>query len=183
MLTIRHYKWQFNSFQLVSLNVSESYLLYCVVWFLGWHIQETFLSLTKFPRFFVEFLFVLFHTTDSIFSKIFQRHHNLIMSLCQLKKKKLKNDIDIELKLSNESISMLLKLKVITTLTILSRSSSILTINLLKCLRLSTITCSSSVCVDPMHSKLNSAKLLANWRCARDKSINENQMSNLLMIM
>lgn len=40
----------------------------------------------------------------------------------------------------------------------------------LNCFRLSTITCSSSVCVDPMHSKLNSSKLLLNVRCARDKS-------------
>lgn len=72
---------------------------------------------------------------------------------------------------------------VFITLTILSRSSSILTINLLKCLRLSTITCSSSVCVDPMHSKLNSAKLLANCRCARDKSKNGNKIDVLLMII
>lgn len=44
-------------------------------------------------------------------------------------------------------------------------------INLLNCFKLSTITCSSSVCVEPIHSKLNSAKLLANVRCARDKSV------------
>lgn len=52
----------------------------------------------------------------------------------------------------------------------LSRSSSIFAINLLNCFRLSTITCSSSVCVDPIHSKLNSAKLRASCLCVRDKS-------------
>lgn len=61
------------------------YLLYCVVRLLWWHIQETFLCLTKFAGFFVKFLFVFFYTTNAIFSEIFQRNHNLIMSLCQLK--------------------------------------------------------------------------------------------------
>lgn len=61
-----------------------------------------------------------------------------------------------------------------TVLTILSRSSSIFAINLLNCLRLSTITCSSSVCVDPMHSKLNSPRLFDSVRCVRDRSVNEN---------
>lgn len=46
-------------------------------------------------------------------------------------------------------------------------------INLLNCFKLSTITCSSSVCVEPMHSKLNSAKLFDRVRCARDKSERE----------
>lgn len=31
------------------------------------------------------------------------------------------------------------------------------------------MTCSSSVCVEPMHSKLNSAKLFDNVRWALDK--------------
>lgn len=56
-------------------------------------------------------------------------------------------------------------------LTILSRSSSMLAIILLNCFKLSTITCSSSVCVEPMHSKLNSSKLLLSVRCARDRSV------------
>lgn len=56
----------------------------------------------------------------------------------------------------------------------LSRSSSIFAINLLNCLRLSTITCSSSVCVEPIHSKLKSARLLDSVRCARDKPVKIN---------
>lgn len=52
----------------------------------------------------------------------------------------------------------------------LSLSSSMAEINLLNCFRLSAITCSSSVCVEPMHSKLNSLKLFAKVRCARDKA-------------
>lgn len=63
-------------------------------------------------------------------------------------------------------------------LTIISRSFSILAINLLNCLRLSTITCSSSVCVEPMHSKLKSAKLFDRVRCARDRS--KKKKENLL---
>lgn len=57
----------------------------------------------------------------------------------------------------------------------LSRSSSIFAINLLNCLRLSTITCSSSVCVEPIHSKLKSARLFDSVRCARDKPENKRE--------
>ena len=53
----------------------------------------------------------------------------------------------------------------------LSRSSSIADISLLNCFRLAAITCSSSVCVDPIHSKLNSFKLFANVLWHRDKSM------------
>lgn len=56
-------------------------------------------------------------------------------------------------------------------ITILSRSSSIADINLLNCFKLAAITCSSSVCVDPIHSKLNSFKLFANVLWHRDKSV------------
>lgn len=65
-------------------------------------------------------------------------------------------------------------------LTIISRSFSILAINLLNCLRLSTITCSSSVCVEPMHSKLKSARLFDKVRCARDRSENKKKKPKLV---
>lgn len=55
-------------------------------------------------------------------------------------------------------------------LTILSRSCSMSSINLPKFLRLFTINISSSVMDDPMHSKLNSVKLMDNVRWARDKA-------------
>lgn len=58
----------------------------------------------------------------------------------------------------------------ISHFTILSRSSSMLAINLLNCFKLLTITCSSSVWVVPMHSKLNSSRLFDRVRWARDKS-------------
>ena len=38
------------------------------------------------------------------------------------------------------------------------------------CFKLSAITCSSSVCVEPMHSKLNSFKLFASVLWHRDRS-------------
>lgn len=65
-----------------------SHLLDCVVWLLGWHVQESLLRLTKFARLFVELLFVLFDSADSILSKSLQRHHDLFVGLRQLEKKK-----------------------------------------------------------------------------------------------
>jgi hypothetical protein len=52
----------------------------------------------------------------------------------------------------------------------LSRSSSIADISLPNCFKLSAITCSSSVCVDPIHSKLKSFKLLASVLWHLDRS-------------
>lgn len=54
--------------------------------------------------------------------------------------------------------------------TMLSLSSSMADISFPNCFKLSAITCSSSVCVDPMHSKLNSFKLFASVLWHRDKS-------------
>lgn len=65
-------------------------------------------------------------------------------------------------------------------ITILSRSSSIADINLLNCFKLAAITCSSSVCVDPIHSKLNSFKLFANVLWHRDKSVEARERDNYL---
>lgn len=54
--------------------------------------------------------------------------------------------------------------------TMLSRSSSMADMSLPNCFKLSAITCSSSVCVDPMHSKLNSFKLFASVLWHRERS-------------
>lgn len=148
-------------------------LLNGIVRFLRWHIQKSLLCLAKFGRLFVEFLFVFTYTADAIFAKILQWHDDLFVCLghlCEWRK-------EIYLVyLDHQSLGIHHKRnknypKSDTQLTILSRSSSILAINLLNCLRLSTITCSSSVCVEPMHSKLNSPRLLDNVRCVRDRSV------------
>lgn len=76
--TNSHRQWELNECRCLA------YLLYCVVRFFWWHIQEALLSLAKFSGLFIEFLFMLFHTANTILAEILQRHHNLIVRLGQL---------------------------------------------------------------------------------------------------
>lgn len=67
-------------------------------------------------------------------------------------------------------------------LTILSRSSSMADMSFPNCFKLSAITCSSSVCVEPMHSKLNSFRLFASVLWHRERSAKKRQRASIFTL-
>lgn len=115
-------------------------------------------------------LFLLFNTSDCIFPESLQRNNDLVMSSVKLKGKSNREKDDV--------MSSMVTVELFHLFTMLSLSSSMAEMSFPNCFKLSAMTCSSSVCVDPMHSKLNSFKLFASVLWHRDRSVKIRGMSH-----